>query len=449
MAHGPETPSLRRALGRSDLTAIGVNQVIGSGIFLLPSQVAAQVGNWSPVAFLAIGFASLLVALCFAEVGSRFEGTGGPYLYTRAAFGRFVGFEVGWMFFLSRLAAAGAIANACAAYAANFWPVLGTGAGRAALLTGIIGGLAGLNVLGVRQGAAAVNALTIAKLGPLLLLLAAGLPLLDPARFDLLPDPASGLREASLLLIFAFGGFENASVPAAEATRPRRDVPIALVTAIGMTAILYVLIQIVALSVLPGLATDPTPLASAASAILGPRGGTLVTAGALVSTVGSLSALALVGPRILFALGAWGDLPSRLAHVHPRFRTPHVAIVAFAVMAWLVSLAANFSQLAIVSAIARLLFSASTCLAVPLLRRRQPSPSAFVLPGGPLVPIAAAAASVWLLTGITRGQAIAGAAALAAGVLLYLGSTGLPPSHEASADRRSLGEGGQPRRGRG
>jgi APA family basic amino acid/polyamine antiporter len=145
-----------------------------------------------------------------------------------------------------------------------------------------------------------------------------------------------------------------------------------------------------------------------------------VTAGALVSTVGSLSALALVGPRILFALGAWGDLPSQLARVHPRFHTPHVAIVAFAIIAWAVSLAANFSQLAIVSAIARLLFSASTCLAVPLLRRRQPSPTTFVLPGGPLVPIAAAAASVWLLTGITRGQAIAGAAALAAGVLLYL-----------------------------
>ncbi len=412
---------LSKALGLFSLIAIAVNGVIGSGIFVLPATVAALMGAASPAAYIVAAALTALVVLCFAEAGSRFEETGGPYIYARTAFGRFVGFEVGWMFFLSRLAAAGAIANACAAYAANFWPVLGAGAGRAALLTAIIGGLAGLNVLGVRQGAAAVNVLTIAKLGPLLLLLAAGLPFLDTARFDLAPDPAAGgLREASLLLIFAFGGFENASVPAAEATRPRRDVPIALVTAIGMTAILYVLIQMVALSVLPALATDPTPLASAASAILGPRGGTLVTAGALVSTVGSLSALALVGPRILFALGAWGDLPSRLARVHPRFRTPHVAIVAFAVIAWLVSLAANFSQLAIVSAIARLLFSASTCLAVPLLRRRQPSTSAFVLPGGPLVPIAAAAASVWLLTGITRGQAIAGAAALAAGVLFYL-----------------------------
>jgi amino acid transporter len=413
-----------RVLGLVSLIAIAVNGVIGSGIFVLPATIAALLGPASPAAYLVAAALTALVVLCFAEAGSRFEETGGPYLYARTAFGRFIGFEVGWMFFLSRLAAAGAIANACAAYAARFWPAVAGGAGRAALLTAIIGGLAGINVLGVRQGAAAVNVLTIAKLGPLLLLLAAGLAFVDSARFDLVPDSAGGLREASLLLIFAFGGFENASVPAAEATRPRRDVPIALVTAIGATAVLYILIQIVALSVLPGLASDPTPLASAAAAIFGPQGAAIVSAGALVSTIGSLSALALVGPRILFALGASGDLPADLARVHPRFRTPHIAIIAFAVIAWAASLAANFSQLAIVSAIARLLFSASTCLAVPLLRRRQPCANAFVLPGGPLVPIAAAAASVWLLTGITRGQAIAGVLALAAGVLLYLGGSG-------------------------
>jgi APA family basic amino acid/polyamine antiporter len=422
MFEGPPAASARvsKALGLFSLIAIALNGVIGSGIFVLPATVAALMGPASPAAYIVAATLTALVVLCFAEAGSRFDETGGPYLYARTAFGRFVGFEVGWMFFLSRLAAAGAIANACSAYAATFWPALGAGAGRAAFLTGVVGGLAWLNVRGVRHGAAAVNVLTIAKLGPLLLLLAAGLPLTDAGRFDLLPGlRADGLREASLLLVFAFGGFENASVPAAEATRPRRDVPVALVTAICLTALLYVLIQIVVLSLLPGLAADATPLASAASTILGPWGGALVSAGALVSTVGSLSALALVGPRILFALGAWGDLPRWLARVHPRFRTPHMSIAAFAVIVWLVSLAGSFSQLAIVSAIARLLFSASTCLAVPLLRRKQPSAAAFVLPGGPLVPIAAAAASVWLLTGVTRAQAVAGAIALAAGLLLY------------------------------
>jgi APA family basic amino acid/polyamine antiporter len=411
---------LSPALGLISLIAIALNGVIGSGIFVLPASVAAILGPASPAAYLVAAALTALVVLCFAEAGSRFEETGGPYLYARAAFGRFVGFEVGWMFFLSRLAAAGAIANACIAYAARFFPAVGGGAGRLGFLIVLVFGLAALNVRGVRQGAAAVNTLTIAKLGPLLLLVLFGLPFIDGARFRFLPDGwHGGLREASLLLVFAFGGFENASVPAAEALRPRRDVPTALVTAIAVTAALYVLIQIVALSVLPDLATAPTPLASAAAVILGPPGGAIVTAGALLSTIGSLSALALVGPRILFALASWGDVPAWLARVHPAFRTPHLAIVTFAIIVLIVSFAGSFSQLAVVSAIARLLFSASTCLAVPVLRVKQPSAVAFILPGGPVIPLAAAAASLWLLTGVSRAQAIAGALALAAGVLLF------------------------------
>jgi amino acid transporter len=413
--------NLSSVLGLFSLISIAINGVIGSGIFVLPATVAALLGPASPSAYIVAATVTALVVLCFAEAGSRFDETGGPYLYARTAFGRFVGFEVGWLFFLSRLAAAGAIGNACAAYAARFWPAAGAGAGRLLVLTVIVAGLAALNVRGVRHGAAAVNTLTIAKLGPILALVLFGLPLVDSSRFSLIPDGASGgIREASLLLVFAFGGFENASVPAAEATRPRRDVPIALVTAITVTAALYVLIQVVALSVVPGLADDPTPLASAANAVLGPAGGTIMTAGALISTIGSLSALALVGPRILFALGSWGDLPSALARVHPRFRTPHIAIAAFGILAWIAAAAATFSQLAVISAIARLLFSASTCLALPVLRRTQRSPAAFVVPGGVAVPVAAAAASVWLLTGITRAQALAGIIALIVGGLFFL-----------------------------
>jgi basic amino acid/polyamine antiporter, APA family len=417
----PTQDSLRPVLGLFSLIAIAINGVIGSGIFVLPATVAALLGPASPTAYFVAAAVTALVVLCFAEAGSRFDETGGPYVYARSAFGRLVGFEVGWLFFLSRLAAAGAIGNACAAYAARFWPAASAGGGRVLVITAILLALTAINVRGVRQGAMAVNTLTIAKLGPILTLVLFGLPFVDGSRYSLLPAAASaGIREASLLLVFAFGGFENASVPAGESTRPRRDVPIALVTAIAVTAALYILIQIVTLSVVPGLAGDPTPLASAANAVLGPAGGTMVTAGALISTIGSLSALALVGPRILFALGTWGDLPTSLARVHPRFRTPHVGIITFAVLVWIVSVAATFSQLAIVSAIARLLFSASTCLAVPVLRRTQLSPAAFVVPGGVGVPVAAAAACVWLLTGITRAQALTGIIAIVAGALFFL-----------------------------
>jgi amino acid transporter len=414
--------ALTRQLGLLSLTAIAVNGVIGSGIFVLPATVAALMGPASPSAYLIAAALTALVVLCFAEAGSRFEETGGPYIYAREAFGRFIGFEVGWMFFLSRLAAAAAIANAFVAYAGYFWPPAAAGAWRAVGLLVATGALVAINVAGVRHGSAAVNALTIAKLGPLLLFVGAGLWLVDTSGARLLAAPDTrALREASLLLIFAFGGFENASVPAEEAKRPRRDVPIALVTAILVTAALYILVQVVALGALPTLAGDPTPLASAARAFLGPAGGSIMTAGALVSTAGSLSALALVGPRILYALSTGGQMPAALGRIHPRFRTPHVAVVAFGGVTWLVAVAGTFAQLAAVSAIARLVFSATTCLAVPVLRRRTAGRAGFVVPGGVFVPALAAGVSLWLLTGITRAQALAGAAALAVGGILYSG----------------------------
>ena len=135
-------PTLQRALGRWDLTAIGINQVIGGAIFLMPSQVAAQIGGWSPIAFVLMGFASMAVALCFAEVGSRFDSTGGPYLYTRAAFGRFVAFEVGWMQWFTRVASWASVINVLVASLGFYWPAVTSGAPRTALLTAIIATLA-------------------------------------------------------------------------------------------------------------------------------------------------------------------------------------------------------------------------------------------------------------------------------------------------------------------
>jgi amino acid transporter len=414
-------PGLLRVVGLPGLTAIAVNGVIGSGIFVLPATVAAILGTASPTAYLVSALVAALVVACFAEAGSLFDRTGGPYLYARAAFGPFVAFQVGWLFFLTRLTAAAAIANALAAYLGYLWAPAGRGPGRVAAITVAIAALAAINLRGVRYGAWAVNLLTVAKLLPLLLFVAVGLAHADPSRYALLALPDwAGLRQASLLLIFAFGGFENASVPGDESRDPRRHLPVALLAAIALTVVLYVSIQIVALGTLPGLAADRTPLASAARSFLGPAGALAIAAGAAVSTAGSLSALVLVGPRILYALAEGGQLPAALARVHPRYRTPGVAIAGFALAAWLVALAADFGPLAAASAVARLLFSAATCLAVPVLRRRMPAPRrTFRVPGGPLVPLAAAALSLWLLSGVDRAQAVAGLAALAAGLLVY------------------------------
>lgn len=410
-----------RAVGLLGLIAISVNGVIGSGIFVLPATVASLLGPASPVAYLLAALATSLIVLCFAEAGSIFERTGGPYLYAREAFGSFIGFEVGWMFLLTRLAAAAAISNAFAAYLGYFWPALASGAGRVAAITVLLCSLAWLNCLGIRYGARTVNLLTVAKLLPLLLFISVGLFFVDSQRYRLLAIPEmDGLRQASLLLTFAFGGFENASVPSEEVKDPRRNLPIALLVSIGLTAIIYILIQIVALGTLPGLAGDPRPLASAGRLFLGPLGAAVITVGAIFSTTGSNSALVLVGPRILFALGEGGQMPEALSRIHPRYRTPVVSVIVFALLAWAIALYGNFAQLAALSAIARLLFSGATCLAVPVLRRKMPPESRrFRLPGGILIPAVAAAISIWLLTGVSRAQAIAGMWGLAVGAILY------------------------------
>ena len=413
---------LVREVGLLGLTAIAINGVVGSGIFVLPATVAGLMGPTSPVAYLVAGALTALVVLCFAEAGSLFEETGGPYIYAREAFGPFVGFLVGWMFFLSRLAAAAAIANAFTAYLSQLWPPAGAGSGRMFVITLLVLSLAGVNFVGVRYGSWTVNVLTVAKLLPLVLLLALGLPMADPSRFTLiaLPDGAA-LRQAALLLVFAFGGFENANVPSEEARNPRRDLPVALVAAIAGTAVLYVLIQIVALGTVPTLATEKAPLAAAGRAVLGAAGALLITLCAVVSTSGSLSAIVLVGPRILYAFAHGGQLPAALGSVHARFRTPHVGILVFALLAWGTALYGTFAQLAAVSAIARLLFSAATCLAVPVLRRTMPdAPRRLRVPGGALVPLVACAVSLWLLSSITREQALAGGIALLVGVVLAL-----------------------------
>jgi APA family basic amino acid/polyamine antiporter len=404
------------------LIAIAVNGVIGSGIFVLPATVASLLGPASPVAYIVAAFLIALIVLCFAEAGSMFEQTGGPYLYAREAFGSFVGLEVGWMFLLSRLAAASAIANAFTLYLGYFWPAMASGIGRAIALTALLWGLGALNLVGVRYGAWAVNLLTIVKLVPLLLFVGVGLFFVDSSRYQILSLPElTSLRQASLALIFAFGGFENASVPTEEVKNPTRNLPIALIVSIALTALLYIAIQIVALGTLPGLANDATPLASAGRMFLGPAGAAIITVGAVLSTTGSNSALALVGPRILYALAEGGQLPRALARVHPRYRTPHIAVIVFALAAWVIALYGSFAQLVTVSAIARLLFSATTCLAVPVLRRKMPNAKrTFRVPGGVVIPALAAVISIWLLTGMNKAQAIAGGVALLLGVVLYL-----------------------------
>jgi basic amino acid/polyamine antiporter, APA family len=403
------------------LTAIAVNGMVGSGIFVLPAQVAQLLGPAGLSAYLAAGLAAGLIVLCFAEVGALFDRSGGPYLYARAAFGDFVGFEIGWMMLLARLTAMAAISNAFASYLGFFWPWAGRGAGRVLVIVGAIAVLTVINYRGVQYGSWTINVLTVSKLAPLLIFVAAGLFFLEPHRPPAwsIPQPAA-LRQASLLLIFAYGGFEFAVVPGEEVIRPRLNVPIALLTGIAFVAALYVLIQYVAQGTLPDLALSPTPLASASRRFLGPLGGILLTAGAVFSTTGTNSALMLVTPRILFAMAEAGQLPRVFARVHSRFRTPYVSIIATALLGCACAMYNGFASLAAISAIARLLTYMSTSAALPVLRRRMPGAERwFRVPGGPVIPIAAVAISIWLLMGSTKTQISISGATLAAGIAVY------------------------------
>jgi basic amino acid/polyamine antiporter, APA family len=418
-------PTLRRALGRWDLTAIGVNQVIGGAIFLMPSQVAAQIGGWSPIAFVLMGLASMSVALCFAEVGSRFEGTGGPYLYTRAAFGRFAAFEVGWMQWFTRASSQASIMAGIAVALGYYWPAVTSGWPRHLLLTAVTAALAWINVRGIRQSAWLVNGLTVGKLVPLAVFITVGLGFVRPAALASLPPiTLTQASTAALMLIFVFGGYDVVPVPAGEAIDPRRHVPFALIMTIVVVTAVMTLAQIVAQSVLPDLAAHRTPIADAAAVMLGSGGALLVGIGSVLSMTGNNAGQVLSGSRMLFALAEHGELPALFGRIHPRFRTPANAVVFTSAVALGLALSGSWEKIAIVSALARLVTYTGACAATLQLRRREfadrVKPATFTAPLGPVVPILAIIVSMAVVAGASRLQLLGGTAALGAGALLFL-----------------------------
>lgn len=379
-------PGLVRAIGRWSLVALVINCIIGSGIFGLPSIIAGHLGNWAPLGYVVAAAAMAAIMACFAEVSSRFSEAGGPYLYARAAFGPFVGIQTGWLTWLVRIAANAANANLFVIYLGELWPAAASGATRIAILTAVAGILTSINIRGVRQGAGLSSFFTVAKLLPLLVLIAAG------AIFILRAGPAGEagrirpehVSDAMLLLVFAYGGFESAMIPLGEARDPRRDAPFALFTALAVCTVVYTLIQTVVMYTVPDLAAE-RPLAAAARVVMGDAGALLITGGALLSTFGLVSANMLNVPRLTFALAQQGEFPPFFGATHARFRTPHVSIVAYAVLFWAMAAAGSFRWTAVLSTVARVVTYAVVCAALPVLRRKQPGEARLRLPAGPVV----------------------------------------------------------------
>lgn len=415
------TRQLVRAIGRGDLTAFGINAIIGAGIFGLPAVAYAAIGKWSLLAFGVCGLVVALLVLCFAEVSSRFETTGGPYLYARTAFGPLAGFEVGWLLYVARLTAFAANVNLLVSYLAWFWPTAAATGWRETIITAVVAGLTTVNLLGIKGSTLLSNLLTYGKLIPLALLIGFGLLAMDQPTTPSLPLPKLSEFSASvLLLIYAFSGFEVAAIMGGELKDPRRDLPRALLTALGVVILFYVLLQLVAIGTVADLADSERPLTDAAMAAIGPLGAAIISAGAVISILGNLHTTSLVAPRLPFAMAERGELPAFLGGVHPTFRTPHRAILVTAILLLVIAVSGTFVYAATVSVIARLLTYGVTCAALPAFRRRKDLPEAlFRLPAGNWIVAVALGISGWLLAQTTGRQMRDAALAALMGVVLY------------------------------
>lgn len=415
---------LVRAIGTPSLTANIINTTIGAGIFVLPALVAGQLGPASPIALLVCAVVMGMVVTSFAIAGSRVSLTGGVYAYVEVAFGRYVGFLAGVLFFLTAILSVSGVINVFATTIATALSLFASPPGYFAIVLLVLGLLAWINVRGVRAGARAVDAITLVKIIPLLIFVAVGIFFIRPDAIALPPWPgAKPIGEGVLLLIFAFAGIEVALAPSGEVKNPARTVPRAIYAALALTTILYVLIQLVGQGILGSdLAKHPNaPLAEAATRFLGNAGRTLMLVGATLSAFGFITSDILSAPRIIFAFGRDGVLPAWFAHIHPRFHTPDVAIISYCVIVFIISLSSTFQQLAILANVAVLLLYALCCAAALELMRRnvRSDGEPFRIPGAPIIPVLAIAVIIWILAHATRKEFIVTGICLFICSLLY------------------------------
>jgi APA family basic amino acid/polyamine antiporter len=428
---------LIRGIGIPALTANIVSSTVGAGIFVIPATVAQGLGPAAPVAFACCAVAMVLFVTCFAIAGSRVSLTGGLYAYVEVAFGKYIGFLAGMLYFLTALGAVAGVVNVLANSIALAIPFLGGPVMRIVVMLAVYGVLVFINIRGVREGAGAVTAITIAKLLPLLLFIGAGIFFVHPQNLAFTAWPGSkSLGDAVVLLMFAFVGIEVALIPSGEVKNPARTVPRSAYLALLITTIIYILIQLVAQGTLGRDLANPiykdAPLAESAARFLGQIGRTILLAGATISAFGFVTSDILSSPRMIFAFGRDGALPAFFAHVHPRYRSPDVAIVTYAVLAFVLSISGTFEKLAVLSNVAVLLMYLLCCAACWFLVQRdvraEGGARPFNFPGMKIVPALAITAIIWILAHATLWEFEVSAIVLMIASLFYFVRTKFPQS---------------------
>jgi APA family basic amino acid/polyamine antiporter len=376
MTLASEPAPLLRVLRRRDLIGILLNAMIGSGMLAAPAKVYALAGGWSFLVLLAAALALVPLILCFADLGSRFSGTGGPYLYARSALPPSAAFSVGWLLWFSQAMSAATLCNLMISYLAGFAPALGQGWPRASVILILGSALTLIALLGIRQSARASNLLIALKVGFVVLFLAAGVAFIDPGHLRITTQVplAPQFATAMLIYLFAYSGFERGAVVAGEAREPRRDVPIALGLSVVVATLAYGAVLLVCVGVLDAPAATDRPLAETGRQLFGGLGAVAVSAGALAVIVGTLLIIVVAMPRMLLALAEQDQLPAVLSAVHPRWRTPHVAILISSVLCFGLALGSDLITALTIATATRVLSYILCCIALVRLAGRADAP---------------------------------------------------------------------------
>lgn len=416
---------LKRVIGVPGLTLTIISGVIGAGIFLLPSTVGSALGAFGIFAYIVCGILFATILLCYAEIGSRITTSGGSYAYVEAAFGSLPGYIINWFYFFGwSILGSAALMNIVADSLSVLFPVFTNPLIRGVLFFSLISLMILLNVFGAKQSVGVLKAITVIKLLPLLGIIIFGFGYVKTSNlhWEHLPSLKS-FSDTSLILFFAFAGFETSLGASGEIKNPKRSVPLSIFIAGVVVLIVYILLQIVAQGVLGtqmALFKD-APLAAVAEKIIGTTGATILLLCAALSCFGNVTLDILCTPRSLFAGANDGLFPKFLSKVHPKFATPYIAIIAYGVLIFIFSISGGFQQLAIMASAIILLVYLAVVLATIKLRKKKIAgeDKYFKAPGGLVIPVIAIVAIIWLLTSLGKWEILSTLIFIAAIIIIY------------------------------